>query len=63
VIANNDLAGVLSAYAHSVDRVFYLTAAAGMESFCFAWGMGWEDIRRKEKAEHGEARHFSRYKE
>ncbi|KAL9107000.1 MAG: hypothetical protein Q9227_008036 [Pyrenula ochraceoflavens] len=41
------LHGVLKAYATSVDRVFYLTAGAGVACFVFAWGMGWKDIRKK----------------
>ena len=42
-----DLDKVLQAYAISVDRVFYLVAAAGVCCFIFSWGMGWKDIRRK----------------
>jgi len=47
VFTGDDLAGVLLAYSKSVDRVFYLTAGAGVGAFCFAWGMGWKDIRKK----------------
>ena len=47
VVSGADLDNVLRAYAISVDRVFYLAAAAGVCCFIFAWGMGWKDIRRK----------------
>lgn len=43
-----ELHGVLVAYANSIDRVFYL--AAGLATACgvFLWGMGWNDLRKKE---------------
>ena len=47
LISSNNLANVLVAYAKSVDRVFYLTASAGVCCFIFSWGMGWKDIRKK----------------
>ena len=43
----NQLAGLLLAVSRSLNRVFYLTAGAAVGSFCFAWGMGWKDIRKK----------------
>ena len=43
----SQLAGVLLAVSRSLNRVFYLTAGAAVGSFCFAWGMGWKDIRKK----------------
>ena len=49
MISGKDLANVLVAYAKSVDRVFYLTAGAGVGCFVFAWGMGWKDIRKKKE--------------
>ncbi|KAK9349974.1 putative MFS general substrate transporter [Lipomyces doorenjongii] len=47
VVTKSQLPGVLKAYGISVDRVFYLTAGAGFACFCFAWGMGWKDLRKK----------------
>ena len=47
ITSENVLANLLVAYAKSVDRVFYLTASAGVSCFVFAWGMGWKDIRKK----------------
>lgn len=47
VITGTDLAGVLIAYAKSVDPVFYLTAGMAVGCFVFAWGMGWKDMRKK----------------
>jgi hypothetical protein len=40
-----DMPGVLVAYSNSLDRVFYLVAAAGVVAWLSAWGMGWKDIR------------------
>ena len=47
IISGKDLADVLVAYAKSADRVFYLTAGAGVGCFVFPWGMGWKSIRKK----------------
>lgn len=47
VVDRQDLYDVLVAYSNSLDRVFYLVAAAGAVSWCAAWGMGWKDIREK----------------
>ena len=47
VVSASDLAGVLTAYAISIDRVFYMAAALGAGCFAFAWGMGWQDMRKK----------------
>lgn len=54
VVTKNELAGVLEAYAKSVDRVFYLAAGAAVGCFCFAWGMGWKDIRKKKQVVQGQ---------
>jgi hypothetical protein len=49
-IARNatELAGILAAYSRSIDHVFYLTVGCACAFFCFSWGMGWKDIRKKE---------------
>ncbi|KAL9623476.1 MAG: hypothetical protein Q9160_002156 [Pyrenula sp. 1 TL-2023] len=49
VVDKSLLHGVLKAYATGVDRVFYLTAAAGVVCLVFSWGMGWKDIRKKKE--------------
>ncbi|KAK0516386.1 hypothetical protein JMJ35_000989 [Cladonia borealis] len=49
LISGSDLVNVLVAYAKSVNRVFYLTASAGVCCFIFTWGMGWKDIREKKE--------------
>jgi hypothetical protein len=46
-IQGAELAGVLVAYAKSVDRVFYLTAGMAVAAFAFGWFMGFKDVRRK----------------
>ena len=51
VIERSELAGVIMAYSKSVDRVFYLTAVGGCCCFCFAWGMGWKDVRKMKDEE------------
>ncbi|KAI3393978.1 hypothetical protein diail_3339 [Diaporthe ilicicola] len=43
-----DLSRVLVAYANSIDRVFYLAAALAVACGIFLWGMGWNDVRKKE---------------
>lgn len=40
-----EMAGVLVAITKSINRVFYMTAGAGAAAFCFAWGIGWKDVR------------------
>ena len=46
IVSPGDIPGVLIAYSNSLDRVFYLVAAAGVVAWCAAWGMGWKDIRK-----------------
>ncbi|KAL4787634.1 major facilitator superfamily domain-containing protein [Aspergillus varians] len=46
-LSGGQLGGVLTAYAKSVDRVFYLTVGMACACFLFSWGMGWKDIRAK----------------
>ena len=48
-VSGKDLAGVLIAYAKSIDRIFYLGAGLGAACFVFAWGMGWKDLRKKKE--------------
>jgi hypothetical protein len=49
LVSGTDLAGVLTAYAKSIDHVFYLAAGLGVGCFVFAWGMGWKDLRKKKE--------------
>ncbi|KAK9235752.1 MFS multidrug transporter [Lipomyces kononenkoae] len=44
VVSAQDLPGVLIAYSKSIDRNFYLCAAASAACFVCAWGMGWKRI-------------------
>ena len=53
-VSPQDMHGVLSAYATSIDRVFYFTAALCAAAFFSAWGMGMNDVRKKKQAESGE---------
>lgn len=48
-VSGADLESVLTAYAKSIDRVFYMAAGLAAGSFVFAWGMGWKDLRKKEE--------------
>lgn len=47
IVGPDDLPGVLVAWANSVDRVFYLVAAVAASCGIVLWGMGWQDIRKK----------------
>lgn len=47
VVTEDQLPGVLSAYADSLARIFYLPVAAAIAMFFLAWGMGWNDVREK----------------
>lgn len=47
ITSAQDLPVVLVAYSNSLDRVFYLVAAVSAGAWCAAWGMGWNDIRKK----------------
>ncbi|KAJ5636568.1 uncharacterized protein N7484_009881 [Penicillium longicatenatum] len=46
-VSSEDLPGVLTAYAKSIDYVFYATAGLGVVMFLIAFGMGWKDVRKK----------------
>lgn len=55
-VTSSELPGVLTAYAKSIDRNFYLTAGMAVGCFICAWGMGWKDLRqKKEKKEESKA--------
>lgn len=54
VVSEEELPGVLIAYAKSLSEVFYLCIAIGGLVFVFSWGMGWVDIRKKKTEKKGE---------
>jgi hypothetical protein len=47
IVKGTELAGVLVAYAKSVDRVFYLSAGMAVGYFVSGWFIGFKDIRSK----------------
>ncbi|KAI0120154.1 major facilitator superfamily domain-containing protein [Nemania sp. FL0031] len=47
IVSMQDLPNVLIAYSTSLDYTFYLGAGAGVLAWAAAWGMGWNDIRKK----------------
>ncbi|KAL3291979.1 MFS multidrug transporter [Colletotrichum asianum] len=49
VVAQVALPGVLMAYVSSIDKEFFLSLGLAIASFCFAWGMGWRDLRPNKK--------------
>lgn len=49
IVQPGDLPGVLAAYANSVDRVFYLVTAVATACAFVLWGMGWNDLRKKDE--------------
>lgn len=55
VVPADEVDAVISAYATSFDNVFYL--AVGLSVFmCFTiWGLGWGDVRKKQRKEPAEA--------
>jgi hypothetical protein len=46
IVQPSNLPGVLTAYANSVDRTFYLVAALAASCGIVLWGMGWRDLRK-----------------
>jgi hypothetical protein len=48
IVQPGELPGVLKAYANSLDRVFYLVAASAATCSIALWGMGWQDLRKKD---------------
>ncbi len=54
IVKPQDLPGVLVAFSNSLDRVFYLVAAAGVVAWAAAWGMGWKDLRKIKEASLGQ---------
>jgi hypothetical protein len=47
VVPVDSIAGVLLAYAKSLDRVWYFCAGIALPSFIFAWFMGWRNFQQK----------------
>jgi hypothetical protein len=50
IVNEDDLPGILLAYANSLNRVFYLIVSIGALCGIWVWGMGWTDIRKKTAA-------------
>ncbi|TEA21690.1 Efflux pump mlcE [Colletotrichum sidae] len=50
VVSASDLPGVLKAYVTSINKEFFLSLGLAIASFCFAWGLGWRDIRPKKRS-------------
>ncbi|KAI1088255.1 MFS general substrate transporter [Rostrohypoxylon terebratum] len=48
VVSPTDLNGVLTAYANSLGRIYYLAVAFAAICGIASWGMGWNDLRKKE---------------
>lgn len=48
-VSAEDLPGVSTAYANSIDRIFYLAAGMAAANGIFVWGMGWHDVRKKDE--------------
>lgn len=47
ILEPGQIAGVILAYANSIDRVFYLIAAVAAACGVVLWGLGWKDLRKK----------------
>lgn len=48
-VPEEELPGVLEAYATSFDRAFYLMVGLAAATFVTSWGLGWHDVRNKEE--------------
>lgn len=47
VVSPEQLAGVMTAYAKSIDNVWYLDCGLAAVVFVFGWLLGFKDIRQK----------------
>jgi hypothetical protein len=47
VVKPAQVAGVIEAYNHAINRNFYLSAGCGAGLFIFSLGMGWVNIKKK----------------
>ncbi|OLN91635.1 hypothetical protein CCHL11_06650 [Colletotrichum chlorophyti] len=48
VVPKSELSSVLRAYVKCIEKEFMVSLGFAAASFCFAWGMGWKDIRSKD---------------
>lgn len=46
-----ELEGLLQAYSYAIDKTFYVVAGFAVVSIGFALFMGWDEVRRKKRAE------------
>ncbi len=50
-LSENQVLGVLRAYAGSIDGTFWLALGTSIGTMIFAFAMGWVDIREKKEVE------------
>lgn len=51
VVPADEIGAVVSAYATSFDRIYYLSTGLSV-LMCFTiWGLGWNDVRKKQQKE------------
>ncbi|KAI0479725.1 MFS general substrate transporter [Xylaria cf. heliscus] len=48
IVSPTDINGVLVAYSNSLGRIYYLAVAFAAICGIASWGMGWNDLRKKE---------------
>lgn len=51
LISDTDLPDVLTGYSDSIDQVFYLLAGLSAAGGLVLWGMGWQDIRKRQSSD------------
>lgn len=51
VVPEDQIGGVISAYATSFDNVFYLVTGISVAMGVTMWGLGWGDVRKKQGKE------------
>ncbi|KAG0652220.1 Efflux pump mlcE [Hyphodiscus hymeniophilus] len=53
IVAKSSVDGVLKAYSHAVNHVFYLAAGTAFGAFVVCWGMGWKNIKKPKPKKDG----------
>lgn len=48
-VQGDRLAAALECYTEAISHVMYLGVGVSIATFCFAWGLGWKDIRVEKK--------------
>ncbi|KAG9233292.1 major facilitator superfamily [Amylocarpus encephaloides] len=47
IVPSGSVDGVIESYSVAITHVLYVATGSAAACFCFAWGIGWKDIRKK----------------